>query len=172
MAGKGQVIYVKAVRGILKGIIGLCLLIFLILSIPKWAGLDGYAVTSGSMEPVLPVGAMIWIREKHEIKQGDIITFQVGESVITHRVAEVLPENQGYITKGDANENRDAKITERSQVLGCVRFSMPCLGFAAMILESTGGKMFAVTFVLWLLCLEAVAAEIQKISRGKGVYSR
>lgn len=166
-------IRVKAVRGVLKGMIGLCLLLFFMLAVPKWMGLTGYAITSGSMNPVLPVGTMIWIREKNEIRQGDIITFQMGESIVTHRVEEVLPENQGYITKGDANKNRDVKITKPGQVLGCVRFSLPCLGFAAMILETVSGKLFAIVFVLWLICLEAVAEEIQKMGkRQKGVCSR
>lgn len=55
---------------------------------------------------------MVYVKaaDADEIKRGDVITYTLGtnsEYVMTHRVTEILEEEQAFITKGDANEAED-----------------------------------------------------------------
>jgi signal peptidase len=77
-------------------------------------GVRPVVVISGSMEPTLPVGSLIFYRTvpAAEARPGDIVTVprQDGASgLITHRVVEATTE--GEVTslrlKGDANETKD-----------------------------------------------------------------
>ena len=53
-----------------------------VLIIPGLFGIKTYYVVSGSMEPQIPVGSMIYVREcePSKLKEGDIITFSSGNS--------------------------------------------------------------------------------------------
>ncbi|HLE96331.1 MAG TPA: signal peptidase I, partial [Candidatus Thermoplasmatota archaeon] len=76
--------------------------------IPPMAGADSaFVVLSGSMEPVLAPGDLIFIEEVpgDSLRVGDIATFKPdprGDVLVTHRVIEVLPEGSGvrYRTQG------------------------------------------------------------------------
>ena len=143
----------------------LMFLFLMFLVLPGVVGFHAYAVTSGSMNPTLPVGALIWIREKKDIQEGEMITFRLNENVVTHRVMEVLDKGKAYITKGDANESNDMSAVSKEQVLGCVHFIIPNLGFAAMMLGMPAGKLAAIALFLWLMWLESLAESIQVIRR-------
>ena len=60
------------------------------LALPALFGYEVYSVTSGSMEPTLPVGSVIYVRpvEPETVRAGDIIAFYSDATVITHRVVE------------------------------------------------------------------------------------
>lgn len=86
-------------------------------------------VSSGSMEPVLPVGSLVIVTpcEYEDLKDGDIITKDAGGIYLTHRIIGkydetntkkyLTPEDEGYyeaeywITKGDASDTIDPKLT-------------------------------------------------------------
>ena len=63
---------------------------FLPLTIPNLLGYQIYEVVSGSMEPEIPVGSVIYVKAAapEEIGEGEIIAFMRNSSVITHRVEE------------------------------------------------------------------------------------
>lgn len=69
-----------------------------------------------------------------EVKEGDIVTFQVGEGdrYLTHRMVERLDELNGesgdyIVTKGDANKSNDPPISA-DRVYGKVTFVIPRMG--------------------------------------------
>lgn len=66
-------------------------------------------VSSNSMVPTFEKGDLIFIKKQKEYNVGDIITYEVEEQctryLVTHRIIEKC-EN-GYITKGDANNAKD-----------------------------------------------------------------
>lgn len=66
-------------------------------------------VSSNSMMPTFEKGDYILIKKQKEYNVGDIITYEVEEQgnkyLVTHRIIEEY-EN-GYITKGDANNTND-----------------------------------------------------------------
>lgn len=81
--------------------------------------INGYAyleVVSGSMKPKINIGDMIIIDTKiKEYKVKDIITFRdINGSYVTHRIIEITDD--GYITKGDANNTIDDTISKEDVV--------------------------------------------------------
>ena len=89
---------------------------------------DSFIVRSGSMEPVLSNGDLIFTDNvpPSDINQGDIVTFrrdhENGSILITHRVAEVRTFNDVYYyrTRGDANAGADDGFIDESRIIGKV----------------------------------------------------
>ena len=61
-------------------------------AIPRLAGMEPYVVLSGSMEPVLPVGALVYVEpvpESEQIESGDIVAYQTMDgTAVIHRVVD------------------------------------------------------------------------------------
>ncbi|MEM2111922.1 MAG: signal peptidase I [Candidatus Bathyarchaeia archaeon] len=75
-----------------------------------------YPVYTGSMEPAIPVGSIDVIKpvNPETLKISDIVCFKLeSESslTVTHRIIDIT--SQGFITKGDANEDSDQWIEKR-----------------------------------------------------------
>ncbi len=105
--------------------------VFLLL--PVW-GIRADAVLSGSMEPALKTGSVVFTDTgKTEPEVGDIITYRLGSSYVTHRVVE--KDGGCFITQGDSNDGRDAALVEKSQIIGTAVFSVPVLGYAAVFFQ-------------------------------------
>ena len=63
------------------------------LTVPRMFGYHIYTVISGSMEPAIPVGSLLYIPKvrPEDIREHDVIAYYGGEdgtAVITHRVVE------------------------------------------------------------------------------------
>ena len=86
-----------------------------------------FQITSGSMMPEIQVGEIVILIRKQEYKENDIITYQVNNSYfVTHRIVKLKEE--GYITKGDANNIEDKEIVKKQDVKGKVIFHSKVLG--------------------------------------------
>ena len=72
------------------------------------------------MEPTIPVGSIVYVKpvDFSEISEGDIISFESGASVVTHRVESIDKEQMLITTKGDANETVDFSPVAYTNVLG------------------------------------------------------
>ena len=77
-------------------------------------------VSSNSMVPTFKKGDLIFIKKQKEYNVGDIITYEVIEQdtkyLVTHRIIEKC-EN-GYITKGDANNTKDEETIYENVIKG------------------------------------------------------
>lgn len=106
------------------------------LLLPRIFGLSPYIVLSGSMEPVIHTGSVVYIGEKEEVPvKGDIMAYMAGDGMaVVHRIAGVTED--GYIMKGDANEVQDAAAVSREQFIGEHKFSIPELGYLLAKIES------------------------------------
>jgi len=101
------------------------------------------AVASGSMRGVFDRGALVVTqkvtpRTLPEITEGDIIQFQSGDISVVHRVVEISRDRYGrifYVTKGDNNPDVDVFGVYPAQVIGFARWSVPWLGFPALLLS-------------------------------------
>jgi signal peptidase len=80
----------------------ICFLAFIVLSSrltggePQLMGYQVKAVLSGSMEPVFQTGSVISIKlgkDPSSYKKGDIITFQMEDKLITHRIIKIIVSN-------------------------------------------------------------------------------
>lgn len=89
-----------------------------------------FRVVTGSMEPTIPVDALLITEEVdiEKIKEGDIVCFRSMETnmlgqVITHRVVKVIERENGDIyleTKGDANPSADGHYVTEKNLIGKV----------------------------------------------------
>lgn len=116
-------------------------------------GIQTYVVMSGSMEPTIRTGGVVMVNShKNDPETGDVITYSLGETNVTHRVTRVLDEGL-FETKGDANTLSDAEEVTREQILGTVCFSVPYLGYFIAYLKSYEGLRVLGAILLLNLCL-------------------
>lgn len=108
----------------------------------KLLGLRSFVVLSGSMEPKLPVGSMIFVSPHWPYQKGDIVAFENNSgATVTHRIIEKLNQGSviGFRMQGDVNENADAEIISEHQVLGKQFFMVPYIGFFISYLRTLPG---------------------------------
>ena len=91
-------------------------------------------VTSGSMAPSIPVGAMVLTVPLDGLAApGDVILFShpLGRATVVHRVVAVEhgAVDSDYITKGDANELEDGWRISVAAASGRVVATIPYLGY-------------------------------------------
>ena len=139
------------------------LLLCLALSVPRLGGIRSYIVVSGSMEPTIPVGSMVYSKDVDPatLQKGDVIVFYSTEAAspsggggkngaipITHRVVENNTEKGEVITKGDANETTDMSPAAYINIEGKVFAHIPKLGRLAAPLSTLQGKIAMVLVIL------------------------
>lgn len=150
----------KTIRDAVRVILIGYLLLLSVLILPPFFGIRVNAVISGSMEPNIRTGSVVYISEApfEEIREGDVITFRLKESnvQVTHRVVGRNDKKRFFMTKGDANEQPDGPVTPYENVQGKVRFSIPYLGRLAVFLMEDRGKLALGGLLILLTGMEAV----------------
>lgn len=72
------------------------------------------------MVPTFEKGDIIIIKKQKEYNVGDIITYETEEQgtkyLVTHRIIEI--NENGYITKGDANNTKDEETIYENVIRG------------------------------------------------------
>lgn len=127
---------------ILVAVIAVCVPI----TLPKLMGYHIYNVVSGSMEPEIPVGSVIFVRESlpEEIQEKDVIAFWREDVVVAHRVVRNQVVEGWFETKGDANAGSDMNKIPYDALIGRVTYHIPILGGIMALLTSTVGKVYMV----------------------------
>jgi signal peptidase len=100
--------------------------------IPTFWGWKPLVVVSGSMEPTLKVGGILYYHEESmsDFDTGDILVYDIPEHTISHRIVEI--SDYGFTTKGDANNSVDSNLVEYNQVKGRgTNWSIPFIGYYA-----------------------------------------
>jgi len=129
-----------------------------LLNIP--GNYDVVIVRSGSMEPTIGTGAIAFFKPEAEYKAQDILVFQVKDDpeeskyAVLHRAVEVTEDENGqpaFITKGDANEAKDAVQTPQERIRGKVFFHVPVVGFIITWMQSTTGKVLLIVVPVVLI---------------------
>jgi signal peptidase len=135
----------RSLAGRLAGIaassfLGLTLvtLAFLLLAPRVW-DLKFFTVVGGSMEPTIPLGAVVAVRpvDASDIKVNDIIMYGGPQSSsrsasVVHRVVAVEATAEGepsFVTRGDSNASEDYLMVAAGDVVGRVWFHIPYLGY-------------------------------------------
>lgn len=118
---------------------------FVPLTVPRLLGYEAYEVVSGSMEPEIPVGSILYVKqaEPEQIQAGDVIAFRRDDSVITHRVEENRYVEGEFITRGDANKGEDLAPVAYENLVGKAVWHFPVLGRVMSLMAGTTGKIYA-----------------------------
>lgn len=140
---------------------------FLPLTIPRFMGYEIYEVVSGSMEPAIPVGSLLYVEEiePEEVLPKDIIAFVQDGSVVTHRVEENQYVEGKFITKGDANSKEDMLPVAYEQLVGKAVYHIPVLGILLAMLASTTGKIYAAIFAACGVMFHMLAGVLRERQR-------
>lgn len=122
---------------------------------PDFLGYKTYEIVSRSMESTINKNDVIVVREvpKTEINENDIIAFDNGEEVITHRVIDIenIDGEIFYITKGDNNRNIDKDKITYEQIEGKYVFKINKFGYILNILKNR--YLLSILFIILILCL-------------------
>lgn len=119
-------------------------------SIPRLAGYEIYNIVSGSMEPAIGVGSVVYVKpcRPHDMEAGDIPAFYVNGDVIVHRIVRNDTNEKVLYTKGDANAAEDMNPVPYDQVIGRVERIIPHLGNIIALYTSQQGKVCVLGFLL------------------------
>ena len=113
--------------------ITLCVLLFAVL-IAQLFGILRYLVVSGSMEPSLYAGDMVFVNSNvdfEDVQLGDVIIFQYEDMNIIHRVVDeaIIDGEKRLKTKGDNNKNADGYLATEDNFCGVAEYVIPKIGF-------------------------------------------
>lgn len=127
-------------------------------TLPRIFGIEIYGILTGSMDPACPTGSLVYVKSVNpeSLQEKDIVTFQKGNLVITHRVVKNDVQKEELITKGDANNANDIQPVAYKQIKGKVALTVPLLGYLALRLNSAAGIsvcviILALGLMLWVL---------------------
>ena len=141
-------------------VLGTVVVIVLVIATigPRLLPYRTFTVLSGSMEPTIPVGSMIFDREVDaaQLARGDVVTFHPPgqpDKLVSHRVVRVEETKTGsfLVTRGDANGVADDwRIPAQGTGLR-YEFHVPFLGYVVGGLLTPVGRLVALTLAaLWL----------------------
>lgn len=125
---------------------------------PNVFGFSTAVVVSGSMSPAINTNDMIVIQKQNDYKLNDIISFNTGKSIVTHRITEVKDEG-GFITKGDANNVDDQNIITPDMILGKVIFIIPGIGNLIAYMQSPLGLFLIALFAFMIIIIPTKSKE-------------
>ncbi len=107
--------------------------------VPFITNTKAYIVLSGSMEPEINIGDIVITTDvkQEDIKVGDIISFEKGNMMVTHRVTEIEEENGivTYKTKGDNNNAEDLGVITYDDIVGKYNSKIPKLGHLVLFIQ-------------------------------------
>ena len=147
--------------------------IFLIFYRPVSLAGDTYyePVYSGSMEPAIPVGGILIIKpvNPETLKIGDIICFKLSQPTsITHRIKNITDE--GFITKGDANNAPDQWTVKKENVIGKVMLTVPFIGYLGYFVKTPIGFIVLIIIpasLIIIMEIRNIVKEAKKTKEGR-----
>ena len=140
---------IRKIVHILANIIYVLITVYLVICIPMIFGHNPVVVLSGSMEPTYKVGSIIYYKKvsEKELKEEDVITFNVDNKTISHRIASI--DNGLIETKGDANNTSDVHKIRYENIKGKVgNISIPYVGYYIKIVNDNLTLVVIVTVII------------------------
>lgn len=123
----------KALKITLIVIKNICLALLITLVFAFATGFKILNILTGSMTPTMPVNTVVVVKKIpiDQVELGDVITFKMGDSNVTHRVVEINNSGRNTVlyTQGDAAQNQGSRETvTEDNFVGVVVFHIPYLG--------------------------------------------
>jgi len=101
-------------------------------------GIQSFVVLSGSMEPNVSTGSVIYAKPVQNYSKGDIIAFKQADRTVTHRIVDVK-DTKTFVTKGDANTIADNDPVSSDKIIGKQVFFLPYVGRLIIFLKTPQG---------------------------------
>lgn len=125
----------KIIENTVLGLLTVTFLAVLAIFVSGFFGIDRYLVVSGSMEPNLYAGDIIFVNTNvdfEDVEIGDVIIFKHRDMNIIHRVIEATTiDGQKHLkTKGDANKFDDGFVVSTENFSGKALFHIDKIGYA------------------------------------------
>lgn len=134
------------------------------LTVPRLFGYQIYTVISGSMEPEIPLGSLVYVQasDPETVVEGDVIAYygSTNGAIITHRVVYNQTVVKSFVTKGDANDIEDMVPVAYERFLGKVVLTIPKLGQILAIFTETRGKLLAAGLLVVSVLLHIMAGAL------------
>lgn len=122
--------------------ISIILIAFSIIIIALTSGIFKYyflTIGSGSMRDKIDIGDVVIVKklkpnELNELEVGNILVFKMDNKVIVHRIVEIKNDEDGllFVTKGDANKEKDNWVVTERAVIGTTNHVIPFVGLPSV----------------------------------------
>lgn len=161
---------------ILKDVIMATIIILSLLLILTSLNIGAYrmfVVKSGSMEPKIKIGSIVFDQRKNNYQINDVITFKIKNSkdTVTHRIVEIKTDAKNDIffsVKGDVNNSPDEELVPVENVVGRVLFSIPYVGYLISFVKTLPGIIILIIIPTTIIIYEEIGKikeEIKKIRK-------
>ena len=130
-------------------LIGIAVLLLIIIIIGNLKNIKMFVVDSGSMQPKLKVGDLIFVMNYSEYGIGDIVTYydKKFDGYVTHRIIGKAEDGK-FIMKGDFNNVEDEEKIDTNEIIGKVVFKSHILGAILYKYKSLTCVLLSISFVL------------------------
>lgn len=156
----------KIIGDVLIGIIIIIGLTFLVSLLPIKNNYKVLSVMSGSMEPTIRTGSLVFTQPSNDYKVGEIITFYPANSTskkntTTHRIVGEIKEDGDitFTTKGDANSTADSQPVKKDRIVGKYIFKISYLGYLISFIKTLPGLVIIIIIPATIIVYE----EMKKI---------
>ena len=143
--------YLRLVSSVM--LLGVIVLSVLILGV-RLLGYQTFPVIDDDMAPTYRLGSLAYVKkvEEKEITQGTIISYRSGQGASTsmQRVGEVLDGGNSFRTLVDKESSIETKDIPLADVIGSPAFSIPFLGYFAVLIANKVGFLVSVLFIISL----------------------
>jgi signal peptidase len=133
-----------------------------------------FTVQSGSMEPAIHTGSLIFVKPLADYSVGDIVTKKTDDPkmTVTHRVVtkEEIDGQTVFETKGDANDSSDGEKFGKDMIIGKKFLTIPFLGYLTSYAKTQAGIILIIIIPAIIIIYDEfnkIAAEIKKIRQKK-----
>lgn len=151
----------RILRWIFRGIDTIIVLSLIIIFLPN-IFFKSYEVTSGSMEPTIPTGSVVYVQDAEEIQKGDIIAFTAKkDEYCIHRCIDII--NNKYQTKGDNNVNPDVNLVDPRNVIGKEAYHIPYVAYVIEIARTPAAIVIIAAIFIVSVILELKPVHNKKI---------
>lgn len=122
-----------------------------------------YTISSRCMEPKILPGDLVIVESVNtqSLKNGEIITFNSNNSIVTHRIIEI--ENRVFKTKGDNKNVKDDDLVYKNEVIGRVVKIIPKIGTIVALLSKLKVNSILIIIILMWIIWNMVIKEDNKI---------
>lgn len=136
--------------------------------LPFSGAVQSFTVRSGSMEPAIPTGSLIFVRPTEVYTLGDIVTIETDDGkTVTHRIIEMVPSDMGIVfrTKGDNNEDPDPAEVMPVDIIGKTYFTIPYIGYLVAYAQTRTGFLALIIFPAVLIVLGELISIVREARR-------